>query len=118
MIHFPYKLIDLTHTLDESIPSWNGGCGFRHEIKMDYSDCTSDVKFRVQQIKMHAGIGTHMDAPAHCIPGGVTIDEILLDNLIAPSVVIDVSRSAHERYRVSIEDIEDFERNYGAMVAL
>lgn len=26
-------------------------------------------EFRVQQFKMHAGIRTHMDAPAHCIPG-------------------------------------------------
>ena len=25
---FPYKLIDLTHTLDRGIPTWNGGCGF------------------------------------------------------------------------------------------
>ena len=33
---FPYKLIDLTHTLSEKTPSWNGGCGFNHDIKLDY----------------------------------------------------------------------------------
>lgn len=47
----PFSLIDLTHTLTPDIPSWNGSCGFSHEIKLDYKDCSTDVKFRVQQIK-------------------------------------------------------------------
>lgn len=69
---FPFTLVDLTHTLAPDIPSWSGTCGFRHEVKLDYADCKEDtpfsVKFRVQQIKMHAGIGTHMDAPAPAFP--------------------------------------------------
>lgn len=111
---FPYRVIDLTHTIDENSPSWDGSCGFKHEIKLDY-DCSSAVQFRVQQIKMNAGIGTHMDAPAHCIPGASTIDELQLSNLIAPCIVIDVSKSAHERYSVSPEDIKDFEKNHGTI---
>lgn len=68
---FPYKIIDLTHTLDEQIPSWSGGCRFNIEVKLDYSDCRQNEEFRVQQFKMHAWIGTHMDAPAHCIPSSI-----------------------------------------------
>lgn len=108
-------LVDLTHTLDPATPSWNGSCGFRHEIKLDYPDCATEVKFRVQQITMHAGIGTHIDAPAHCIPGGMTVDELPLTQLIVPCVVIDVSREAHERYSLSIADVEAFERTYGVI---
>lgn len=44
---FPYKLIDLTHTLDDTIPTWNGGCGFNHDVHIDYSDCEGEYKFRV-----------------------------------------------------------------------
>ena len=44
---FPYKLIDLTHTLSEKTPSWDGGCGFNHDIKLDYDECNSAIKFRV-----------------------------------------------------------------------
>lgn len=110
---FPYKVIDLTHTLDETIPSWNGGCGFKHEIRLDYDDCATDVKFRVQQIKMHAGIGTHIDAPAHIIPGGLTVDQLSLQQLIAPCVMIDLSSRAHERYGVSVDDIFAFEEVHG-----
>lgn len=54
---------------------------------------------------MSAGIGTHLDAPAHCIPGGMTIDQLAISQLVAPCVVIDVSADSHEYYRVSTDDI-------------
>lgn len=113
MINFPYQLIDLTHTLDETIPSWTMKCGFNHEIKLDYTDCSAAVKFRVQQIKMHAGIGTHIDAPAHCIPNAMTVEQIPLTDLIAPCVMIDVSHRADENYQVSVQDVKQFEKMHG-----
>ncbi len=36
-------------------------------------------------------IGTHVDAPAHQIAGGETLDEIALDRLVTEAVTIDVS---------------------------
>ena len=110
---FPYKLIDLTHTLSDKAPSWDGGCGFHHDIKLDYDECDSEVKFRVQQIKMHAGIGTHIDSPSHCIPGATTVDSIPLDRLIAPLVVIDVHEKMTQDYTVSVDDIHHFEKQHG-----
>ncbi|CZH48602.1 Kynurenine formamidase [Legionella pneumophila] len=109
---FPYQLVDLTHPLKESTPSWDHSCGFKHTISLDYSDCTSEVKFRVQNINMPAGIGTHMDAPAHCDNQGKTIDAISLNDCIAPCVVIDISTKAHEAYLGSVQDILDFEKRY------
>ena len=116
MKKFPYRIVDLTHTLDEDTPSWTGSCGFSHETKLDYADCTTETKFRVQQIKMHAGIGTHMDAPAHCVPGGATIDQLPLSDLITSCIVIDVSAASHERYSLSVQDIEYFEKVHGSIV--
>jgi len=115
MLEFPSKIIDLTHTLEKTTPSWTGTCGFYDEVKRDYNTNSTEVSFRVQQIKMHAGIGTHIDAPAHVVPGGMTIDELSLQNLIAPCVVIDVSKQAHERYSVSVSDIERFEKAHGTL---
>jgi len=109
---FPYKIIDLTHTLEENISSWNGSCGFHQEVKLDYNSKT-EISFRVQQLKMHAGIGTHLDAPAHCNLGKKTIDQLELNNLVAPCVMIDVSNRADEHYSLSVEEIELFEKNYG-----
>ena len=110
---FPYRIIDLTHTLDENIPSWTGSCGFHQDVKLDYDLTTSDVSFRVQQLKMHAGIGTHIDAPAHCSLGNATIEQLDLNNLIAPCVMIDVSAQAHESYTVSLNDVMAFEATHG-----
>jgi kynurenine formamidase len=115
-MEFPYKLVDLTHTLDENSPSWDGTCGFKHAIKLDYEECSTGVKFRVGQFKMNAGIGTHIDAPNHCISGGKAIDQLLLDNLVSPCIVIDISTKAHENYCVSIQDITEFERTYGIIL--
>lgn len=110
---FPYKIIDLTHTLDNTIPTWNGGCGFNHDLHIDYSDCEGDDKFRVMKIRMHAGIGTHMDAPSHCISNGKCIHDFDVNELCMPCVVIDVSKKCHERYSLTPEDIIHFENKHG-----
>ena len=73
-------------------------------------------------------IGTHVDAPAHQIAGGATLDEIPLDRLVTDAVTIDVSQREHgaiglaeiEPYlaRVRERDLvflySDNARNYGA----
>lgn len=58
--------IDLTHTITSDIPHWENRCAYQQKIELDYANCSTDVKFRVQSIQMSAGIGTHMDAPRHC----------------------------------------------------
>ncbi|HJD59593.1 MAG TPA: cyclase family protein [Rickettsia endosymbiont of Omalisus fontisbellaquei] len=80
---FPYKLIDLTHTLDSNISTWNGSCGFHHDLHLDYSDCEGEYKFRVMKMRMHAGIGTHVDAPSHCILGRKSIHEFEVNDLVS-----------------------------------
>jgi len=112
MNKFPFKIVDLTHTMHSDIPTWNGSCGFVHEIKLDYADREGDVGFRVQKIKMHAGVGTHIDAPSHCVSGGWTVDQIPLDDLVAPCVVIDVSDKMTPTYTLSSLDILAFEKRY------
>ncbi|KJW07421.1 cyclase family protein [Orientia tsutsugamushi str. UT144] len=110
---FLYKLIDLTHALDSTISTWNGGCGFNHDVHIDYADCYGEDKFRVMKVKMHAGIGTHMDAPSHCIAQGRFIHDFDVNDLIMPYVVLDVSDQCHERYSLSAQDVTDFESKYG-----
>lgn len=113
MNKFPYKIIDLTHTLNEKTPSWDGGCGFNPTTHIDYEDCKTDVKFKVQKIKMYAGIGTHIDSPAHCIPNGNKVCAIPLDTLVAPILIVDVNEKISPKYKISPEDINDFENKYG-----
>lgn len=107
------KYIDLTHTLSSPIPSWDGDCCFTAPIVYDYKDSKEPNLFRIHRIEAKAGCGTHMDAPAHCIPGGKTIDTLDLDTLLVDCIVIDISESAHEKYVAGLDCIETFEREHG-----
>lgn len=106
-----FQLIDLSHTLQDGIPSWNGSCGFAQEIIVDYEH----EGVRVHGITMEAGIGTHIDAPSHFIPDGQTIDQIPLEQCFAPLVVINVVDKSHQDYEVSVEDIANYEKQYGTI---
>lgn len=92
------------------IPSWNGSCGFKHEIKMDYPQGC-----RVQTVRMHAGVGTHMDAPCHFFENARSVGDIDIQELFVPAVVIDVCDRAHENYFISVLDIKNFEDEYGTI---
>ena len=100
MLFSNFSLKDLTQPISRRAPTWNGSCGFCLEIKKDY-----DRTFRVQQMKMHAGVGTHMDAPSHRFEMGISIADIPLDQLLAPLCIIDVSKKADADYRISMEDV-------------
>lgn len=108
-----YKLIDLTHTLTSSTPSWDGGCGYHLMTDHDYLDDSSVPFFKVQSLSMPCGIGTHMDAPAHCIKGAATIDQISMDLLINPGIVIDISDRLHADNCLTAHDIQAFEARNG-----
>lgn len=61
--------------------------------------------------------GTHLDAPIHFGEGRRTMDQIPLEQLIAPAVVIDVSAqaAADPDYRLSAEDVRRWEARNGAI---
>lgn len=103
-----FQLIDLTHPLDPSIPTWDGGCGFRFHIEMDYSEgCL------VKRYDCLAGAGTHMDAPSHFFPEGSDIASLKLEHLVAPVSVIDITNQVHPDYFLSPEDVESYEQKHG-----
>ncbi len=113
MIPQIHSWIDLTHALTEKTPTWEGRCGFLQTAIVKYDECPGDCKFLVQRLEMLAGIGTHIDAPAHCIPGGKTVAEIPLAALISPCIVINVSEEAHALYSIEMPVVEQFEKAHG-----
>lgn len=103
------KIIDLTHPLSETVPSWEGNLTFHLSNEYDYEKSG----FRAQKIACELGVGTHMDAPAHFIQGGRTIDQLSLSELVTDCVVIDVSHEANETYMIMPSVILQFERKHG-----
>jgi kynurenine formamidase len=109
--------IDLTHNITPTISTWDGRCGFECKTLLDYNDNTTDVKFCVQRFKLLAGIGTHMDAPAHCFFGAQTIDQLDITTFIVPCVVIDARDRTTASYSVTLQDIQRFEYEHGTIPA-
>lgn len=103
-----FRVIDLSHSLSPDIPTWGGSCGFALEVKKDY-----DKVFRVHQIKMHAGAGTHMDAPSHRYEGGLSIADLSVEHFVAKGCIIDVRHQAHADYEISLKDIAAYEKDHG-----
>lgn len=63
----------------------------------------SGVETSVLRIPSHAG--THIDAPAHVIQGGRTIDQLDLDRFSGPAVVVTVRRGPGEE--ITVADVVD-----------
>ncbi len=105
-----YTAIDLTHTIDPTIPTWDSCCGFSSTNIWDYAD-----GLRVQKYTMNAGIGTHIDAPAHFVENGADVADLPFEKLFAPLHVIDVSAHADADYAISITDIQNYEKKYGTI---
>jgi kynurenine formamidase len=110
-----FEMVDLTHKVHEDIPTWDMTCGYFIKTMRDYRHCSGEFKFRSQALDIRASAGTHIDSPAHCFEGARDVSEIPLDELVSPCVLIDVSQKVlqNERYKVSIEDIENFENKHG-----
>ncbi len=111
------EVVDLSHSYGGQTLYWPTDTqGFRHDelafgptdggyFYSAYSFCTAE----------HGG--THLDAPIHFFEGGLTMEEIPFDSLLAPAVVIDVtSQSAgNADYLLQVDDIEDWETQHGTI---
>ena len=53
-----------------NIPKRYNSCGFNHSNISDYSDFSTEIKFKIDKIEMFAEIGAHIDAPSHSTPDG------------------------------------------------
>src|SRR6266511_3228280 len=63
--------------------------------------------------------GSHVDAPAHFVPGLRTVDQIDVREMILPLVVLDVHTqvTANPDYTVTLEDVRDWEARNGLIPA-
>lgn len=112
----PFELIDLTHTLTKNAPTWEGSCGFQLTTEHDYIDDSDAVSFKVQKMSLNCGIGTHIDAPAHCIKNSITIDQIPLNDLVnLPGYCIDISKRLDQDNCLTANDIFEFEATLGPL---
>src|SRR6185503_17704809 len=63
--------------------------------------------------------GTHLDAPIHFAEGGWASEQIPVERLVAPAVVVDVTvqAKADRDYRLTAADVQGWERANGTIPA-
>lgn len=106
-------VIDLTHPLNDDSPNWEGTAESPFQAQ-ELGNIERDGYYsRIFSTQEH--YGTHLDAPAHFAAGAWTVDQIPVDRLARPLVVVDVSKNVkgNADYEVSIDDIDAWERAHG-----
>lgn len=85
------SLYDLTHSLAPGMPVYPGD----PEVAFHpHSDLERDG-FRVAEVRLGTHAGTHLDAPAHFLPHGATVDQLPAEALVGPARVVGMDGPFH-----------------------
>lgn len=118
-VNFPTgTIIDLSYPFDSATVYWPTAETFH--LQKDFEG-TTDKGYYYSAYRYSAAEhgGTHIDAPVHFAKGRNSVDEIPLDQLMGPGVVVDVTRQCDKNsdYLISESDFKDWERRNGKIAA-
>ena len=109
-----FRVVDLSHAFDEQTIYWPTAEGFR--LKVDSKGWTpKGYYYEANSYCSAEHGGTHIDAPIHFAEGARTLDQIPLEQLIGPGVVVDVSAACEKDrdHQVNVGELEMWERSHG-----
>jgi kynurenine formamidase len=108
------KVVDLTYNFDENTIYWPTAKSFEWH-KESWGISPGGYWYSAARYAASEHGGTHIDSPVHFGQGKATVDEIPISRLIGPAVVIDISAACEKDadYRLSLADIESWEKQYG-----
>jgi kynurenine formamidase len=115
----PHRSVDLTHAFGERTLYWpTATSGFTLD-RQSYGTTPGGWFYASNAFCAPEHGGTHLDAPIHFFEGRQTADQVPLDRLVAPAVVIDVrDRTASDPdYRLTAADVTAWERRHGRIAA-
>ncbi len=114
-----YELVDLSHSYGENTLYWPTSPTAFEKEQLAYGISEGGWFYSAYSVCTPEHGGTHIDAPMHFSAGGISTEKIPLQSLLAPAVVIDVSNkaAADRNYRLTAEDVEDFEKEHGEITA-
>jgi kynurenine formamidase len=109
------RVVDLTHSFNEKTVYWPTSPSTFKLEKLAYGRTDAGFFYAAYAFSAPEHGGTHIDAPIHFAEGRRTVDEIPVEQLLAPAVVIDISEktSRDHDYRLTRRDVLEFERQHG-----
>ncbi|MBB2902193.1 kynurenine formamidase [Kineococcus radiotolerans] len=101
------RWVDLSRPVGPGMPVFPGDPGFAAEP----AATVAGDGFAVTRLHLGTHTGTHVDAPAHVVPGGPTVEELPLELFSGTALVLDVRGRA-------VIDAEDVRPAAGARIVL
>lgn len=81
------RIIDLTHTISETMPVYPG----TEPPALSVANTYEDSGFRETLLHLYSHTGTHMDAPRHIFADGVSLDQKEISGFVGRACVIDAT---------------------------
>ncbi|HEV8509403.1 MAG TPA: cyclase family protein [Gemmatimonadales bacterium] len=108
------RWVDLTYPFDSTTIYWPTAQPFRLTV-VSAQRTPAGYYYAANNLSGAEHGGTHLDAPVHFAEGKHSTDQIPVNQLMGPAVVIDVSHQADSSadYRVRPADITAWERAHG-----
>ena len=98
------KLMDITLPTRPGMLTYEGD----PELRLEPVASVEAEGYEVKLLSMSTHTGTHVDAPAHFIPGGMSVDQLDLGHLCGHARVLDLRGAGQEigRERLEAEGLE------------
>ncbi|MBI9102487.1 MAG: cyclase family protein [Spirochaetales bacterium] len=97
------KIIDLTHEICQGMPVFPGT---EPPVLLD-ANTFENSGFREKKISMYSHTGTHIDAPAHMLKEGVSLDRLDISHFMGEAFIFDFSKNNSKQ--IEIEDLKPYE---------
>jgi len=108
------RAIDLSYAFDANTIYWPTAEPFKLETDFE-GVAEGGYYYSAYRFSAAEHGGTHLDAPVHFAKGHNSVDQIPLDQLIGPGIVVDVTAqcSTNADYLITVADIQHWERQHG-----
>jgi kynurenine formamidase len=105
------RVVDLTHTMGPDFPTYDGGSNLALETIVTLAK----DGYNMNRWLLVEHTGTHMDAPFHFGDGVQSADEIPIERLVVPLMIVDIRAKAEENADAQLtpDDLEAFEAAHG-----
>ncbi|MFJ6302649.1 cyclase family protein [Pseudarthrobacter oxydans] len=108
------RFVDLTHAFHPGQPHF---AAFPDEQREALFDLDKGDGFTAHRYTIVGQWGTHVDPPSHFIRGGRTLDQIPVEEMILPLVVLDISQrvAGNPDATPTLQDVQDWEIRNGTV---
>lgn len=113
------KWVDLTHSFSAETIYWpNNPTGFKLDTQFN-GITPAGFYYASNAFYTPEHGGTHLDAPVHFAKGKWSSDEIPVEQLAGPALVIDITAKTNSNadYQATIADVEAWEKQNGSIPA-